>query len=89
MNPFRFRNMVFHLYLIFHHYYLFIYLFMNLFIYLFPSVARAIKNDGKIFISICRLKRRQKNKIIRGALSRAQVSPPGSMEHKAGSALYG
>ena len=24
----------------------------------------------------------------RGALSRAQVSPPGSMDHKAGSALY-
>ena len=25
----------------------------------------------------------------RGALSRAQVSPPGSIDHKAGSELYG
>ena len=27
--------------------------------------------------------------ITRGALSRAQVSPPGSVDHKAGSELYG
>ena len=27
--------------------------------------------------------------ITRGALSKAQVSPPGSVDHKSGSALYG